>query len=111
MKSFATFYPQVRRAPAARSCRAHQLSSCSPDTCVIRMTVDAASVTALRQLAMRVCGESLEFMRIALCAGGKRIQVWLCVRLPFAALLSASIVLQMPGTEINVHAGQPGATA
>lgn len=92
MKSFATFYPQPRRVPVAAACI---------DTCTIRMTVDAESVTTLRQLAMRVCGEALEYMRIAICAGGARIQVWFCVRVPFARLLSEAILRQLPGARFT----------
>jgi hypothetical protein len=103
MKSFATFYPQARRAPARMAC--------SFDTCTIRMTVDAASITTLRQLAMRVCGEAFEFMRIAICAGGTRIQVWLCVRLPFATVLSETIMRQLPGAQFRTNPEQPGAVA
>lgn len=67
----------------------------------IRMTIDAASITTLRQLAMRLCGDAFEFMRIAICAGGARIQVWLCVRQPFADLLSATIVQRFPGAQLT----------
>jgi hypothetical protein len=93
MKSFATFYPQSRPMPAS--------AACSVDTCTLRMSVDAGSVTSLRQLAMRVCGEAFEFMRIAICAGGARIEVWLCVRLQFAQLLSDTIIRQLPGARIK----------
>ncbi len=93
MKAFATFHPQLRRAAAPLAC--------SADTCTIRMTVDSGSVTTLRQLAMRICGEALEFMRIAMCAGGIRIRVWLCVRLPFAELVSEAITMQLPGALFN----------
>ncbi len=51
------------------------------------MTFNAASSSTLRQLAMRVRDEALEFMRIAICAAETRIQVWHCVRLPFSTLL------------------------
>lgn len=72
----------------------------SQQTCTIRMTIDAASITTLRQLAMRLCGEAFEFMRIAICTGSTRMQVWLCVRQPFADLLSATIVQRFPGAEL-----------
>ncbi len=101
MKSFATFYPQLRRVPVAAPC---------VDTCTIRITVDAESITVLRQLAMRICGEALEYMRIAMCTGGVRIQVWLCVRVPFARLLSEAIVRQLPGAQFRALPG-PGGTA
>lgn len=103
MKSFATFYPQSRPLPAS--------SACAMDTCTLRMSVDAGSVTSLRQLAMRVCGDAFEFMRIAMCAGGARIEVWLCVRESFAQLLSDTIVRQLPGARLSEKPGAPGALA
>ncbi len=103
MKSFASFYPQ-RQHPIAAPGRAAA-------TCTLRMTVDAASITALRQLAMRICGEALEFMRIAMCAGGTRIQVWLCVRLSCADVLSAAIASQLPGALFAAEAGHVGVAA
>lgn len=103
MKSFATFYPQPRRIPVP--------SAGAADTCTLRMSVDAGSVTTLRQLAMRICGEALEFMRIAICAGGARIEVWLCVRRSCAQLLSEAIARQLPGAQFKAKPGQAGAAA
>ena len=100
MKSFATFHPRLRRPPVALPG--------AERTCTVRMTIDAASVTTLRQLAMRVCGDALEFMRIAVCAGGARIAVWLCVRSPFAALLSDTIVRQLPGVQFQAERAPDG---
>lgn len=70
---------------------------------VLRLTVDSGSVTTLRQLAMHVCGDALEFMRIAVCAGGQRIEVWLCVQLGFVALLSETVQRQLPGVRLGSH--------
>jgi hypothetical protein len=75
---------------------------------VLRLTVDSASVTSLRQLAMRVCGDALEFMRIAVCAGGQRIDVWLCVQLGFVALLSETVQQQLPGVRLGSHRTSEG---
>ena len=93
MKSFASLLARHELSSSAASA----VSSACPATCTIRMTVDAQSVTTLRQLAMRVCGDALEFMRIAVCTGGARMQVWLCVQLPFAAILNEAIARQLPG--------------
>ncbi|WP_426114646.1 hypothetical protein [Massilia sp. PWRC2] len=75
---------------------------------VLRLSVDSASVTTLRQLAMRVCGDALEFMRIAVCAGGQRIAVWLCVQLGFVALLSETVQRQLPGARLGDHHAAAG---
>lgn len=74
---------------AAASCR------------IVRLTVDSASVTSLRQLAMRVCGDALEFMRIAMCAGGQRTEVWLCVQLGYIAVLTETVLRQLPGARLG----------
>jgi hypothetical protein len=68
---------------------------------VLRLTVDSASVTSLRQLAMRVCGDALEFMRIAVCAGGQRTQVWLCVQLGCFGVLTETVLRQLPGARLG----------
>lgn len=65
------------------------------------MTVDAGSVTALRRLAACVCGDALEYIRIALRGegAGARMRVWLCVRLPWISLLREAIARQVQGVE------------
>jgi hypothetical protein len=78
-------------------------------TVTIRMTVDAGSVTTLRRLAMRVCGEALEFIRIAVCDGGARMHVWLCVCLRGVPGLCDAIVGQLPGAVLLPSAHYPGA--
>jgi hypothetical protein len=78
---------------------------CDAGCCMIHLTIDTASVTSLRQLAMQVCGDALEFMRIAVCAGGARIEVWLCVRLACLGVLSETIVRQLPGADLDRQAG------
>lgn len=89
-------------SPLFSSRRQHSaLPVCAEGCCVVRMTVDVATVTELRQLAMRVCGEALEFMRIAVCAGGERIDVWLCVRLSCAPTLTDTIRLHMPHASLG----------
>ncbi len=69
--------------------------------CVMHMTVDAGSITALRHLAMRVCGETMEFMRIAARARGDRAEVWLCVSQPSVALVTDAIMASLPGVKFG----------
>jgi hypothetical protein len=76
--------------------------------CMIRMTVDTGSITTLRRVAMRVCGDALEFIRIARCAGEVRTQVWLCVRRPVAATLCETVLSQLPGALLLASASYPG---
>ncbi|NHZ64145.1 hypothetical protein [Massilia genomosp. 1] len=103
MNSFATLYPSSRRIPVRSAAAMH--------TCTIRMSVDAQSVTTLRQLAMRVCGDALEFMRIAICAGGAHIEVWLCVRQSCVKVLSETIARQLPGARFKQAPHQAQAAA
>lgn len=102
MSSFASIPSQSRRAPMA---------ACPARACTLRLSIDARSVTTLRQLAMRLCGDAFEFMRIAMCAGGARIQVWLCVGRPFAAALGEQIVRQFPGALLDSGLPRSGASA
>ncbi len=71
--------------------------------CTIRMTADAATAAALRRLALRVCGDALEFVRVAVCAGSAAMSVWMCVRRPVAALLCERIARELP--QARLHAG------
>ncbi|NNG25387.1 hypothetical protein [Telluria aromaticivorans] len=100
MKSISSLFARARCLPME--------AGQSGQACIIRMTVDAASVTNLRQLAMRVCGDALEFMRIAMCGGSARIQVWMCVRRPVAALLREAVARQMPDARLGQAGGLPG---
>jgi hypothetical protein len=78
----------------------------TPDsTCVMQLTVDAGAITMLRQLVMHVCGETLEFMRIALCADTGRMKVWLCVRSPMVGLVMAAVIRSMPEAEFGRFTG------
>jgi hypothetical protein len=79
--------------------------------CMIRMTVDTGSITTLRRVAMRICGEAMEFIRIARCAGALRTQVWLCVRRPVAATLCETVLRQLPGALLLASASYPGEAA
>ena len=47
--------------------------------CVIYLTADTGSVSALRRLAASVCGDALEFIRIQRGAERGRMRVWMCV--------------------------------
>lgn len=71
-------------------------SSAAEDACLVHMTVDTAAVTSLRRLVMRVCGGDFAFMRIALCAGGARTDVQLCVDSACVANLHHAIARQLP---------------
>lgn len=75
----------------------------------LRMTVDAASVTALRRFAMRCCGDAFEFMRIAACEERGRSRVWLCVERHYAAPLSDAILRQFPSAKLAADSSRAAA--
>lgn len=75
-------------------------SSAPPPTCTIHLTIDTASVTSVRQLAMQVCGEALEFMRIARDDEEGRMQVWLCVHLACAGAVAHALRRHLPGVRV-----------
>ena len=70
-------------------------------TRVMQLTVETASVTALRQTVTRVCGDTLEFMRIEACQHGERMKVWLCVSEPMVAEVMAAVMHALPGAEFG----------
>lgn len=100
--------PQVPYRSAAFAATAAAPRS-AEDVYVLRLTIDSAAVTSLRQLAMRVCGDALEFMRIAVGVKGQPTQVWLCVRLGHVALLRETLQRQLPGVQLGSHRDQRGA--
>lgn len=79
----------------------------SDSTRVMQMTVDSGAVTALRQLVMRVCGEALQFMRIAMCADGNRIRVWLCVSAAMVTVVMDAVLRGVPGGEFGTFRNGP----
>lgn len=64
------------------------------------LTVDAAAVTALRQLIVRACGEALDFMRIEACDHGRRMRVWLRVRPSSVDSVTDAIAGALPGADM-----------
>jgi len=70
-------------------------------TCVMQLTVDASTITALRQMVMRLCGEAMEFMRVAICADTRKAKVWLCVRASMAAPVMDLVLRSLPAAEFG----------
>jgi hypothetical protein len=71
------------------------------------MTIDAASVTMLRQVVMRVCGDTLEFMRIEACDHGRRMKVRLCVARSRTVAVMDEVMRHLPGAEFGRFADTP----
>ena len=70
-------------------------------TCLMQMTVDTPSLTSLRQVVARICGEALAFMRIEACAHGSRMRVCLCVGRPVASRLMEEVMRVLPAAEFG----------
>lgn len=95
---FHTKSAQRRSIWASRQRR--QVSAAGP-SCVMQLTVETASVTTLRQMVIRICGESLEFMRIEACEHGARMKVWLCVGVSMVEKVMAAVMAALPGAEFG----------
>ena len=76
-------------------------------TCLMQLTVDTGAVTALRGMVMRLCGESLEFMRIEACEHGARMKVWLCVGPAMVARVMEAVMQSLPGAEFGRFVDRP----
>lgn len=68
---------------------------------VMQLTIDADAITPLRQLAMRHCGDGLQFMRVALCTDTRRARVELCIGAAMAAPVMAAILQQLPAAQFG----------
>lgn len=80
-----------------------QASRSAPASCIMQLTVDADRVTALRQLVMQLCGEAMEFMRIAVAAPShtRQAKVWLCVHASMVSAVMQVIVRAMPAAQFG----------
>ena len=76
-----------------------QASRSAEASCIMQLTVDADRVTALRQLVMQLCGEAMEFMRIAVHT--HQAKVWLCVHASMVAAVMDLIVRAMPAAQFG----------
>jgi len=68
---------------------------------LMQMTVETASLTALRQTVTLVCGDALEFMRIEACEHGARMKVWLCVAESLVAQVMEAVMRLLPSAEFG----------
>lgn len=86
---------------------AFSTSRSASGTCLMQLTVDTGAVTALRGTVMRLCGESLEFMRIEACEHGARMKVWLCVGAAMVARVMEAVMQSLPGAEFGRFVERP----
>jgi hypothetical protein len=96
-----------RRSIWAAGTRQRRSAPVVARACVMQLTVDTAAVTALRQMVMRLCGDSLEFMRIEACEHGARMKVWLCVGAAMVARVMEAVMQSLPGAEFGRFVERP----
>jgi hypothetical protein len=89
------------RAAQRRSFWASEARGKPPRPCLMQLTVDTGSVTALRALVMRTCGGAMEFMRVEACDQGARVKVWLCLSRALAAQVMEAVMRALPGAEFG----------
>ncbi|KQQ47372.1 hypothetical protein ASF61_01610 [Duganella sp. Leaf126] len=72
------------------------------------LKVDTAAITHLRRMVTRICGDSLEFIRIEICEHGTRMKVWLCVGAAMVTPVMDAVMQALPGAEFGriQHANQ-----
>ncbi|HJV01402.1 MAG TPA: hypothetical protein VJ752_12705 [Burkholderiaceae bacterium] len=63
---------------------------------LMKLTVAAESVTMLRQIVSRVCGDDLQFMRIEHCAQTRQTHVCLCIAQRAAEPMLDAVALYLP---------------
>jgi hypothetical protein len=68
---------------------------------LMKLTVAADSVTILRQLVSRVCGDELQFMRIEHCAQTRQSHVCLCIAQSVAEPMMDAVALYLPDARIG----------
>jgi len=76
-------------------------ASAAQPHCVMQLTVDTSSITALRQMVMRLCGDAMEFMRVAICADTRKAKVWLCISTTMATPVMDLILRSLPAAEFG----------
>lgn len=76
-----------------------------PRPCMMQLTVDTGSVTALRALVMSTCGDAMEFMRVEACDHGARVKVWLCLSRAMAGQVMLAVMRALPGAEFGRMTG------
>lgn len=62
----------------------------------MHITIDAANVTPLRQLAVTICGDSLSSIRVQPIAQSRRMNVWLCLKTDALDTVMTAIMRALP---------------
>lgn len=87
--------------PTSQSIAVRRSAAAAQPHCVMQLTVDTTTVTALRQLVMRFCGEAMEFMRVAICTDTRKTRVWLCISPAMAMPVTDLILRSLPAAEFG----------
>lgn len=68
---------------------------------VMRITVDAASITELRHLILKSCGELVLFMRVKPIDHASKMKVWLCLSKSSVDTIISHIIRVLPQAEFG----------
>ncbi|MFZ6871572.1 hypothetical protein ACO0LF_05815 [Undibacterium sp. Di27W] len=68
---------------------------------VMRITVDAASITELRHLILKSCGELVLFMRVKPIDHASKMKVWLCLSKSSVDTIISHIMRALPQAEFG----------
>lgn len=96
---------RLHKAPQ-RHAGASDGSDASDALCLLSMTVDTGSATAVRQVAARLCGAALQLARIESCGDSRHSRVCLCVAAPLAEQVSAALARHFPDAVLGAKAQQ-----
>ncbi|MET3133377.1 hypothetical protein AAKU55_003667 [Oxalobacteraceae bacterium GrIS 1.11] len=70
-------------------------------TFLMHITVDTASLSALRQLLITTCGPTLSFMRIEAVDHAERMRVRLCAPQAAMQLMMDAVMRRLPAAEFG----------
>jgi hypothetical protein len=68
---------------------------------LMKLTVPAASVTSLRHIVTRVCGDDLQFMRVEDCGQSRQSHICLCIPQSIATTVMNEVLHYLPDARIG----------
>ena len=68
---------------------------------IMRVTVDAESITTLRHLILKSCGDMVLFMRVKPVDHASKMKVWLCLSKSSVDIIISNIMRNLPQAEFG----------
>lgn len=87
--AFSTCGPQRRRL-VTNSVRTRE------PTCIVRFSVDAEALGALRDVVVRIGGAAFEYMRVAPGSQAGKVTVWICLRPALLDMVALAVQRTVP---------------